>query len=106
MPASELNNTGGRGSAQNVGGKMKAVSSLWLAPNTGATNSSGFTGLPGGARDSNGPFFEIGFYGYWWSSTQNSASTAWYRNLYYYGAYVDRYVSTKRYGFSVRCVRD
>lgn len=48
MPASELNNTGGRGLSQNVGGKLKAVSPLWLSPNAGATDSSGFTGLPGG----------------------------------------------------------
>jgi uncharacterized protein (TIGR02145 family) len=106
MPASELNNTGGRGSAQNVGGKMKAVSSLWLAPNTGATNSSGFTGLPGGYRASDGTFNSIGNYGFWWSSTQNSTSFAWNRYLYHFGALVGRGNPTESYGFSVRCVRD
>jgi uncharacterized protein (TIGR02145 family) len=106
MPASELNKGGGRGSAQNVGGKMKAVSSLWLAPNTGATNSSGFTGLPGGLRGNLGAFGDLGYGGYWWSSTQDFTTDAWYRGLDYFYAYVLRSDNTKRVGFSVRCVRD
>jgi len=106
MPASVLNNTGGRGSAQNVGGKMKAVSSLWLAPNTGATNSSGFTGLPGGFRHYNGSFYSIGSDGCWWSSTQYSTPNAWFRGLSYLSAGVPRYPNAKSNGCSVRCVRD
>lgn len=51
------------------GGKMKqAGTSLWLSPNTGATNSSGFTGLPGGANFT-GTFSELHTTGFWWSST-------------------------------------
>jgi hypothetical protein len=42
----------------------------WNNPNVGATNSSGFTGLPGGYRDFIGPFYSVGYYGYWWSSTE------------------------------------
>jgi uncharacterized protein (TIGR02145 family) len=106
MPASELNKSGGRGSAQNVGGKMKAVSSLWLAPNTGATNSSGFTGLPGGARLNVGSFSDVGFNGYWWSSTQLWSTNAWPRALIYNDAVVIRFDNSRRYGYSVRCVRD
>ena len=106
MPAAELNNTGGRGSAQNVGGKMKSVSPLWLSPNTGATNSSGFSGLPGGYRDNLGSYDAVGYDGYWWSSTQSSATYAWYRFLYYANGNVYRLNYAKRYGFSVRCVRD
>ena len=40
-----------------AGGKLKAVSNLWLSPNFGATNSTGFTGLPGGYRDDYYGFF-------------------------------------------------
>jgi uncharacterized protein (TIGR02145 family) len=94
------------GGSSVAGGKMKAVSSLWTAPNTGATNSSGFTGLPGGNRDGNGTFFFIGFFGYWWSSTQASSPDAWYRVLSYVNANSYRDLITKTYGFSVRCVRD
>jgi uncharacterized protein (TIGR02145 family) len=50
-----------------AGGKMKEIgTSHWTSPNAGATNSSGFTALPGGYRESNGIFWEIGKYGFWW----------------------------------------
>jgi uncharacterized protein (TIGR02145 family) len=89
-----------------AGGNMKAVSPLWLSPNTDATNSSGFTGLPGGNRTSNGTSSNIGDTGLWWSSTQTSTSNAWYRSLYYTNGAVNRSNYLKRNGFSVRCVRD
>jgi uncharacterized protein (TIGR02145 family) len=53
-----------------AGGKMKQVGTTnWLAPNTGATNSSGFTGLPGGYRSALGNFFDIGNNINFWTST-------------------------------------
>jgi uncharacterized protein (TIGR02145 family) len=94
------------GGSSVAGGKMKAVSSLWTAPNTGATNSSGFTGLPGGGRNYVGTYSGIGYYGGWWSSGQYSTPDAWYRGLYYNDGSGYRSLSTKRNGFSVRCVRD
>jgi uncharacterized protein (TIGR02145 family) len=98
---------GGEGVA---GGKMKSTgTSLWNTPNTGATNSSGFTGLPGGYRDSNGPFNAIGYNGYWWSSSEaNTPYTtfAWTRYLYYGNGFAFRASFTKNFGFSVRCLRD
>jgi uncharacterized protein (TIGR02145 family) len=111
MLSGDLNLTGGRGSAQNVGGKMKATGiagsgGLWNFVNTGATNSSGFTGLPGGARASVGTFVNVGGYGYWWSSTQYSSTGAWDRNLHSSSASSNRDGSTMTVGFSVRCVRD
>jgi uncharacterized protein (TIGR02145 family) len=64
------------------GGKMKSIgTSLWLTPNTGATNSSGFTGLPGGYRtgcsSSWCSFDFIGSRGYWWQSTQHYDVLSW-----------------------------
>jgi uncharacterized protein (TIGR02145 family) len=94
---------GGRSVA---GGKMKAVSSLWQSPNTGATNESGFSGLPGGSRGYHGPYLNVGTYGLWWSSTEVSSANAWFRTLYYYSGISDRYYSGKQGGFSVRCLRD
>jgi len=69
-------------------------------------NSSGFTALPGGCRVDGGAFGDVGYGGYWWSSTEGVTTHAWGRPLYYgsYGLY--RYFTTKSYGFSVRCVRD
>jgi uncharacterized protein (TIGR02145 family) len=70
------------------------------------TDDYGFSGLPGGARDFSGAFHYIGDSGIWWSSTETSSTSAWYRALYYSYGYVDVSVSLKRDGFSVRCLRD
>ncbi|MFV0266739.1 MAG: FISUMP domain-containing protein [Draconibacterium sp.] len=102
------NALGGEGLA---GGKLKeAGTAHWKSPNTGATNETGFKALPGGHRDYNGEFFGIinteGSYGYWWSSTNENAETAWARIMYYNNASVLRHSSNKRNGYSVRCVKD
>ncbi|MBK8505295.1 MAG: hypothetical protein IPL46_25710 [Saprospiraceae bacterium] len=76
------------------------------SPNTGATNSSGFTGLPSGYRETNGTFDLIGHDGIWWSGTESSSSNAWNRFLEYSNVFAVRGVSDKRIGISVRCVRD
>ena len=95
------------GGTVTAGGKMKeAGTSHWLSPNTNATNSSGFTGLPGGCRGTTGGFGDIGASGYWWSSSVYNTSLAWYRNLYYYDGYVYSYSFYRQIGFSVRCLRD
>ncbi len=74
-----------------AGGKMKETGTThWFSPNTGATNESGFTGLPGGARTGFGTFFYLGEDGYWWSNTESSSSKAWYRGLNYSNDVVNR----------------
>jgi len=94
-----------------AGGRMKEVgTSHWLTPNLGATNESGFTGLPGSFRansGSRGVFVSPGEVGYWWSTTERGDSqtitvsylikqngstgiTAWYKEM----------------GLSVRCIKD
>ena len=90
-----------------AGGKMKvAGTTRWTAPNTGADNSSGFAGLPGGFRNYIGSFNDVGLSGYWWSSTQNSPTIAWCRALGYNDGSVSRGNGVKQDGFSVRCLRD
>jgi len=90
-----------------AGGKMKETGTAhWNSPNTGATNSSGFTGLPGGNRGSSGSFFSLGYDGHWWSSTEYSGTHAWHRSLYYDHDRVYRNTSHKTLGFSVRCLKD
>lgn len=108
MPATELNDPGVRGEAQNVGGRMKSTS-LWNAPNGGATNESGFSGLPGGARDgfSTGDFYSLGDYGNWWTSTDHGQfNYAWYRRLSYFNTGISRSGYYKRNGHCIRCVQD
>ncbi|CAN5250805.1 hypothetical protein BH11BAC6_BH11BAC6_04100 [soil metagenome] len=64
-------------------GTIEAGTGLWHAPNTDATNSSGFTAFPGGYRNDDGSFYGIGGYGGRWSSTYLGTRSAWYRDLFY-----------------------
>jgi len=90
-----------------AGGKLKETGTThWNSPNEGATNESGFAALPGGYRTSDGYFGDLGNYAHFWSSTENGSNTAWTRELYYYTARVYRYDAGKRFGYSVRLVRD
>ncbi len=96
------------GGSSIAGGKMKeAGTAHWNSPNTGATNSSGFTGLPGGYRGfSSGSFDNLGNNGHWWSSSEYSSSHAWGRCLSYNNYGVGRGTDYEVFGFSVRCVKD
>jgi uncharacterized protein (TIGR02145 family) len=90
-----------------AGGKMKVTgTSTWVSPNTGATNTSGFAGLPGGFRGFNGSFFLVGNDGIWWSATENDTALAWCRNLFYSNGTIFRSSTNKHFGFSLRCLRD
>jgi len=97
---------------ENAGGKLKATGTieagtgLWDAPNTGATNETGFTALPGGYRDTNGTFLSIGYSGFWWSATESYTNNAWYRGMRYDDSDVNGLHLDKELGFSVRCLRD
>jgi uncharacterized protein (TIGR02145 family) len=89
------------------GGKMKETGTThWLSPNTGATNESGFSGLPGGNRDYDGAYDDVGYYAYFWSSTELGSNYVWNRYLGYNNSGVYRYYDDELYGFSLRCVRD
>ncbi len=93
------------------GGKLKFTKN-WRLPNTGATNSSGFSALPGGYYDG----VEIGFhgieyFGHWWSSTEarqntelNSIALGYEVASTYFAE--DFSSHSKNFGFSVRCVKD
>ena len=96
-----------------AGGKMKSTGTieagtgLWYSPNTGATNSSGFTALPGGIRLSNGGFGNLTLTAPFWSSTEYSYTLAWFLGLLYIDETVYRSSGNyKTCGLSVRCVQD
>lgn len=88
-----------------AGGAMKNTTG-WVSPNTGATNSSGFSGFPGGYRYDFGTFNFVGSVGLWWSANQDNSSSAWYRNLLNSEPIISRYKTFKKYGLSVRVIRD
>ena len=87
-------------------GTYQAGTGLWFDPNTGATNSSGFTALPGGYRFYGNNFYALGISGFWWTSTPDSVDRAWFRTIFNEEANVYRSIANKKAAFSVRCVRD
>jgi uncharacterized protein (TIGR02145 family) len=90
-----------------AGGKLKEPGTThWLSPNTGATNESGYTLLPGGYRNVLGTFINAGNYGYLWSSTEYANNYAWYRYIYYSASNVYSMNNWKNCAFSVRCLQD
>jgi uncharacterized protein (TIGR02145 family) len=105
MSQSEADATGWRGTDE--GGKLKQAGTIhWNPPNTGATNESGFTALPGGWRAPNGNFHGMGDDALIWCSSEFSSSHAWHRYLEYSHSEALRGYDPKEGGFSVRCVRD
>jgi len=91
-----------------AGGKMKSTgTTYWNSPNRDATNAIGFSALPGGYRDVVGSFYNIRNFAFFWSATENDGNGAWNRSLYNNNGkvYRDNYLG-KRYGFSVRCLKD
>ncbi len=95
-----------------AGGKMKSTGTieeatgLWKSPNTGATNESGFSGLPAGYRGGGGWFHYIGGSAGWWSTAEFDELGAHSPTLDYSYARVFTGVSGKHIGFSVRCLKD
>jgi len=90
-----------------AGGKLKeAGTSHWLPPNIGATNESGFSGLPGGYRSGLGYFTSFGSLANLWSSTVGSGTYGWSRALSTDNSEVFRGGSGWLLGLSVRCVKD
>jgi uncharacterized protein (TIGR02145 family) len=92
-----------------AGGKLKEVGiTHWLSPNTGATNESGFTALPGGLRDHYGVYSEIGKWGGLWSATEyNNTGNLWHVELASEISGASRVANfPNKFGMSVRCLRD
>jgi uncharacterized protein (TIGR02145 family) len=100
---------GGEGIA---GGKLKESGiAHWADPNVGATNSSGFTALPGGGRynihSQGGSFSDMGYFGYIWSAIESTNSlNAYSYDLGYAVAIIFKNEWSKRDGESVRCIKD
>lgn len=70
------------------------------------TKSNGFNALPGGFRNPQGYFANIGEYGYWWSSTKAAMGTVWMREMFHGNSKVLRDADYKDSAFSCRCVKD
>jgi uncharacterized protein (TIGR02145 family) len=97
-----------------AGGKLKETGTVhWTNPNTGSTNETGFTALPGGVRSYSGSpgnytsnFNLLNEHGEWWSITENTTATAWTRAMVYNSPVIQRWSTNKKLGFSVRCIKN
>lgn len=87
-----------------AGKKLKTISG-WNNYGNG-TDDYGFSVLPGGYRNYDGTFSNLGYNAYFWSSTEGWCYGSWHRGPSYNGDKVNRYDNYKSYGFSVRCVKD
>jgi uncharacterized protein (TIGR02145 family) len=99
-----VNYLGGFGVA---GGKMKESGTThWSSPNTGATNESGFTALPGGTAITDGYFYDMTSYSYLRTSSEYDTDNSFVWYLSKYDAVANNYTVGKDFGFSVRCVKN
>jgi uncharacterized protein (TIGR02145 family) len=89
-----------------AGDKLKESGTIHWDSSSGADNSSGFTALPDGYRDNNGAFGTIGGFGYWWSSSESSATFARLRFIASISSSAHRGTGAKVVGFSIRCIKD
>lgn len=96
-----------------AGGKLKSTGTLdagtglWITPNYGATNETGFTAHPGGYRNWwDGSFGAINGSGYFWTTTIDWEWMIWSYYMNYAGAEVTRSAAHNRHGLSVRCLKD
>ena len=87
-------------------GALKSTSLLWNSPNTAANNKSGFCLIPSGVRSLTTSFSSLGTNAIIWSSTENSNSISYTRNLTYLYSFILHSDLDKTYGFSVRCLKD
>ena len=93
-----------------TGGKLKETGTTnWISPNTGATNSTGFTARPGGMRFSgSGTDTDLGYYAYIWSTEANPiySGEVYTRELGYFKSRLDKFSVNKNTGASIRCVKE
>ncbi len=99
-----INYLGGKSIA---GGKLKEMGTThWKSPNTGATNETGFNAIPSGFGCSDGTFMNIGYHGYWWSSTVQGGDYAFDHALNYNDTSENVDSNAEQIGLSVRCLKD
>jgi uncharacterized protein (TIGR02145 family) len=105
MAADELNRTGGRSA---LAEKLKGAG-LWIESNFPMNNTTGFTALPGGIRESNGDFITLKQYANFWTSTKYENPYKvflWNRHLYYNSNEIGRSYIEANKGLSCRCISE
>ncbi len=98
----------------NVGGQLRATgdnvagTGLWNAPNDGATNTTGFSGLPGGLMLINGASSNLGARRHFWATDRDAFGNGQGRVLANaeFGSSLGLFTNARNGGSSIRCVRD
>ena len=108
MSSAEAYDLGWRGT--NEGSILAYNSSLWKIDgrlkNDLEIGTSGFQAIPGGYRYNFGDYSPLGVSAYFWCATEVNNTRAWYRRLSYDKTAVYNFFYDKKYGMSVRCVKD
>jgi uncharacterized protein (TIGR02145 family) len=95
------------GGNQVAGGKMKTTgTTFWYSPNTGADNSSGFSTMPGGSRNSDGSFVAIRLWAFFQSTSEEYNNFNRFLSLNFFSSIRDGGPGFKKDGRSCRCLRD
>lgn len=103
-PNTNMNNNVAGGKMKDIG-TVLANTGLWNHPNTGATNETGFNGVPAGSRvGTSGDFDYIGQFAIWWSTTPGNESNSWCHGLHYQFTRLSLQYNGNKNGLSVRCL--
>jgi uncharacterized protein (TIGR02145 family) len=99
--------TGGTQSTT-AGTELKKNDALWNVsiPASPGTNTSGFSGLPGGARIFPSNFGLIGSSAYFWSASELDSTSVWFLQMFNDNGVVNKTITDKRLGLSIRCLKD
>lgn len=93
-----------------AGGKLKAYyGSYWSSPNYCFVNNYGFAALPGGMKHLSTykiEFRDIKVGGYWWTSTWENDWAIYFVAMGHTNTSLSIDAWSKRYGYSVRCIKD
>ncbi|MFN8211151.1 MAG: fibrobacter succinogenes major paralogous domain-containing protein [Bacteroidales bacterium] len=87
-------------------GTLEESTGLWKSPNSGATNSSGFSVLPAGIRMYSGDFTYLSEIAWFWLTNDSNLAAAFSRNLVFDNTACTLGTTDKHFGFSIRCVKD
>jgi len=93
------------GGEEIAGGKLKETGTVHWLHNSGATNETGFTALPGGERNWDGNYYNRGLYGTWWTSSPSYGDSAWKVGVGDSGPEIGSLTFSAEAGYLVRCVK-